>query len=129
MPYTQRIEGLDQLRRELALVPDRIVKEGQKIVGKAMLNIKKDAQQKVRVERWAHLPHLARSFGYDLDRTGYVITGIGGADMEKLQGKLDIYIENGTSRTPANAHWTWAFNAELPNFDRYAEDLLAGLLT
>jgi hypothetical protein len=49
--------------------------------------------------------------------------------MEKLQGKLDIYVENGTAHTPANAHWTRAFNEELPNFEQYAEDLLAKLLT
>lgn len=128
MPYSQRIEGLDDLRRELGLVPDRIVDEGEKIVKKGMLNIKKGAQRKVRVERWAHLPHLARSFGYDVVRTGYVITGTGGADMEKLQGKLDIYVENGTAHTPANAHWTRAFNEELPNFDRYARELFEGLL-
>lgn len=129
MPYSQHVEGLDELRRELARIPDRIVDEGQQIVSKGMLNIKKGAQERVRVERWAHLPHLARSFGYDVDRTGYVITGTGGADMEKLQGRLDIYVENGTAHTPANAHWTRAFNEELPNFERYAEDLLARLLT
>jgi hypothetical protein len=129
MPYSWRVEGLDQLRRELGLIPDRIVDEAEQIVSKGMLNIKKGAQQRVRVERWAHLPHLARSFGYDVDRTGYAIRGVGGADTEKLQGGLDIYVENGTAHTPANAHWTRAFNAELPNFERYAEDLLAKLLT
>lgn len=128
MPYFQHVEGLDDLRREFELIPDRIVDEAEKIVSKGMLNIKKGAQQKVRVKRWAHLPHLARSFGYDIDRAGYVITGTGGADMEKLQGKLDIYIENGTSHTPASAHWTRSFNEELPNFEKYAEDLLEKLL-
>jgi hypothetical protein len=129
MPYSWRAEGLDKLRRELELIPDRVVDEAEQIVSKGMLNIKKGAQQKVRVERWTHLPHLARSLGYDIDRTGYVITGTGGADMEKLQGRLDIYVENGTAHTPANAHWTRSFNEELPNFERYAEDLLAKLLT
>jgi hypothetical protein len=129
MSYSQRIEGLDQLRRELGLIPDKILDDAEKTVGKGMSNIKKGAQEKVRVHRWAHLPHLARSFSYDVTRTGYVITGEAGADMEKLQGKLDIYIENGTAHAPANAHWTRSFNEELPNFERYAEDLLAKLLT
>lgn len=131
MPYTQRVEGLDELRRELAELPDEIVREGKQIVSKGMLNIKKGAQQKVRVKRWAHLPHLARSFSYEVDtlQRGQVIRGRAGADMEKLQGKLDIYIENGTAHTPASAHWTRSFNEELPQFDKYAEDLLAKLLT
>lgn len=128
MPYTQRSDGLDQLRRDLAALPDRIVVEGEQIVSKGMLNIKKGAQQRVRVQRWAHLPHLARSFGYDVTRRGRVIRGEAGADMDKLQGKLDIYIENGTANTPASAHWTRAFDAELPNFDRYAEEYLARLV-
>ena len=128
MPYSQNASGLDDLRRELALIPDRIVDEGEKIMSKGLLNIKKGAQDRVRAQRWAHLPHLARSFGYDIDRTGYVITGVAGADMEKLQGKLDIYVENGTAHTPASAHWTRSFDAELPNFNRYADDLLERLI-
>lgn len=128
MGYRQDTSGLDELRRELRVIPDRIVDEGERIVGKGMYQIKKDAQRRVRVERWAHLPHLAGSFGYDIDRTGPVITGTAGADMEKLQGKLDIYIENGTAHTPASAHWTRSLDAEMPNFERYCDDLLAGLL-
>lgn len=128
MPYSQRTEGLDELRRELRLLPDEIVEEGKAIVGKGMANIKKGAQQRVRVQRWAHLPHLARSFSYDVTYRGNIIRGEGGADMEKLQGKLDIYIENGTANTPASAHWSRAFDAELPNFERYAEDYLARLV-
>lgn len=130
MSYNQRTDGLDELRRELADLPDGIIDEGKKIVGKGMLNIKKGAQQKVRAHHWAHLPHLARSFGYEVDtlQGGGVIRGRAGADMEKLQGKLDIYIENGTAHTPASAHWTRSLNEELPNFERYADDLLAKLL-
>ena len=128
MPYSQRVEGLEELRRELRLIPDKINDEGEKIVGKGMSNIKKGAQQRVRVERWAHLPHLARSFSYDVTRRGDRIRGEAGADMEKLQGKLDVYVENGTAHTPANAHWTRSFDAELPNFERYAEEFLARLL-
>jgi hypothetical protein len=128
MPYSQNADGLDEIRRELAALPDKILDEGERIVGKGLLNIKKGAQDRVRVERWAHLPHLARSFSYDVTRNDRVIRGVAGADMEKLQGRLDIYVENGTAHTPANAHWTRAFDAELPRFERYAEDYLARLI-
>lgn len=128
MPYSQRTDGLEELGRELRLIPDKINDEGERIVGKGMLNIKKGAQQRVRAQNWAHLPHLPRSFSYDVTRRGDRIRGEGGADMDKPQGKLDIYIENGTANTPASAHWTRAFDAELPNFERYAEEFLARLL-
>lgn len=128
MPYSQRVDGLDQLRRDLERMPDEILADAKAIVGKGLLNVKKGAQQRVRTQRWAHLPHLARSFSYDVTRTGHVIRGEAGADMDKLQGKLDIYVENGTARTPASAHWTRSFDAELPNFERYAEDLLSRLI-
>lgn len=128
MPYSQNTSGLEELRRDLAALPDKILDEGERIVGKGMLNVKKGAQQRVRVQRWAHLPHLARSFSYDVTRRGRLIRGEAGADMEKLQGKLDVYVENGTSNTPASAHWTRSFDEELPNFERYAEDYLARLL-
>lgn len=128
MAFSMETSGLDELRRELAVIPDKILDEGERIVGKAMSNIKKGAIQRVRVERWAHLPHLPRAYSYDVKRTGRVIRGEAGADMEKLQGKLDIFVENGTANTPANAHWTRSFDEELPNFDRYAGDLLDGLL-
>jgi hypothetical protein len=128
MPYSQDVSGLDELRRELAVIPDRILDDGEKIVGKAMSNIKKGAIQRVRVQRWAHLPHLPRAFSYDVKRTGRVIRGEAGADTEKLQGGLDIYVENGTTHTPANAHWTRSFDAELPNFERYCDELLDRLI-
>jgi hypothetical protein len=128
MPYSQRSEGLDELRRELALIPDRILDEGERIVGKGMSNIKKDAQRRVRTERLAHLPHLPRSFSYDVTRRGQVIRGEAGADMEKLQGKLDIYLETGTATSPPHPHWGPAFDAELPNFNRYADELLERLI-
>lgn len=129
MPYSQRTEGLAELRRELASIPDRIPDEGEKIVGKGLSNIKKGAQQRVRVERWAHLPHLARSFSYDVTRPGRLIRGEAGADMEKLQGKLDIYINNGTATKAPSNHWGRALDAELPNFYRYADELLKRLVT
>lgn len=128
MPYSQRTQGLEELRRELRLIPDKINDEGERIVGKGMSNIKKGAAQRVRAENWAHLPHLTRSFSYDVTRREDRIRGEAGADMEKPQGKLDVYVENGTAHTPANAHWSRSFDAELPNFERYAEEFLARLL-
>jgi hypothetical protein len=129
MPYSQNASGLDQLRRDLKALPDRILDEGERIVGKGMSNIKKGAIQRVRVERWAHLPHLPRAFDYEVKRTGGVIRGEAGADMAKLQGRLDVYVEHGTATNPANRHWSRSLDAELPLFERYAEEFLERLIT
>lgn len=128
MPYSQRVEGLDELRRELALLPDKILDEGERIVGKGMSNIKKGSQQRVRAANPAHLPHLARSYSYDVKRTGRVIRGEAGADMEKPQGRLDIYYQSGTATSVAHPTWSLAFDEELPKFERYAEEYLARLI-
>lgn len=128
MPYSQRADGLEELRRELALLPDEILDEGERIVGKAMQNIKADAQRRVRADNPAHLPHLARSYSYDVKRTGRLIRGEAGADMEKLQGRLDIYYTEGTATSPPHPTWSPALDEELPRFERYAEEYLARLL-
>lgn len=127
MPYSQHTSGLDALRRDLELIPDEIIAEGKKIVGKGMSNIKKGSQDRVRAAHPAHLPHLARSYSYAVTRKGNVIRGEGGADMEKPQGKLDIYYQMGTATSAAHPTWSLALDAELPNFERYADDLLADL--
>jgi hypothetical protein len=128
MPYSQRIEGLDELRAELRLIPDRLLDEGERIVGKALSNIKSGAVQRVRADRPAHLPHMARSYSYDVDRRGHVIRGEAGADMEKLQGRLDIYYTYGTATSAPHNHWWASLDEELPRFMKYADDLLDRLV-
>lgn len=128
MPYSQHVDGLDEFRKTLAALPDEILDQGERIVGKAMSNIKKDAQARVRAGHYAHLPHVARSFDYDVTRNGRIIRGEGGANRDRLQGELDIYLEMGTATSSPHPHWSPAFDAELPRFDKYAEDYLAELL-
>lgn len=128
MAFSMKASGFDQLQQDLKLIPDKILDEGEKIVGKGMRNIQVDARKRVRVEHLAHLPHLPRSFTYDVTRRGYVIRGEAGAELTRLQGGLDIYLELGTATSPPHPHWAPALEAELPNFQRYAEDLLDGLI-
>lgn len=128
MPYSQRVDGLDELRKTLAALPDEILDQGDRVVGKAFSNIKKGAQQRVRADNPAHLPHLARSYSYDVRRQGRIIRGEGGADMEKPQGRLDVYYNQGTATSRPHPVWSQALDEELPRFDKYAEDYLAELL-
>ena len=131
MPYSQRTDGLDDLQRRLAVLPDEILDEGERIVGKAMSQIKTDTAQRVRADNPAHLPHLARRtswISYDVRRRGRVIRGEIGANLEKLQAKLDIYYTQGTATSAPHNHWWQSLDEELPKFDRYAEEYLARLL-
>jgi hypothetical protein len=131
MPYSQRVDGLDELRAELKLIPDRILDEGEKIVGKAMSQIKKGTAQRVRADRPAHLPHLVRTsswISYDVDRRGQVIRGEIGADMEKEQGGLDLYYTYGTAHSAPHNHWWQSLDEEMPRFEKYADELLERLI-
>lgn len=128
MPYSQRVEGLAEFQRELKALPDEIIEQGKRIVGKGMSNIKKGSADRVRRANPVHLPHLARSYSYDVRRQGTVIRGEGGADMEKLQGELDIYYQSGTATSAPHPTWSLAFDEEQPRFDRYAEEYLAKLV-
>lgn len=131
MGYSQRVTGLDELRAELGKLPDEIIATGKRITGKAMSQIKKGSQDRVRAAHPAHLPHLARSYSYAVTtrQQGQVIRGEAGADMDKPQGKLDIYYQMGTATSAAHPTWSQAFDEELPKFERYAEDYLARLIT
>jgi hypothetical protein len=132
MPYSQRSEGFDELRRDLALIPDKILDEGEKIVGKALSNIKKGTAQRVRADRPAHLPHLVRTsswISYDVDRRGQVIRGEIGANMEKEQARLDLYYTYGTAHSAPHNHWWQSLDEELPHFNKYADELLERLVT
>lgn len=100
--------------------------EVKKVVGRGMMNIKRDAQNRVRGH--AHLPHLARSFTYDVTRAGDAITGEIGAERGRLQGKLDVFIEYGTPTSAPIPHWAPALEAEGPKFEKALGDLGVDLI-
>lgn len=105
---------------------DECPEEVKKVVGRGMLNMKKDAQARVRGH--VHLPHLARSFTYDVVRRGDVITGEIGAERGRLQGKLDVFIEYGTPTSAPIPHWAPALEAEGPRFEKALGDLGVDLI-
>lgn len=111
--------GLDALVRDLELIPDRVLDKGARIVGQGMNNVRGDARKRLRASRFAHLPHLPRSFDYDVTTTGYVITGEAGANRDKLQGGLDPLIEYGSPTSAPHPHWAPALEAEVPKFEKY----------
>jgi Bacteriophage HK97-gp10, putative tail-component len=111
--------GFAELAADLERAGKDITDEVAKVTGKACNNIKKDAQRRVR--GYPHLPHLARSFTYDVDTLGSLVVGEVGAEHERLQGKLDVYIEFGTPTSAPIPHWRPAADKEIPVWVDYLD--------
>lgn len=118
--------GLDTLAADLRRAADEIGPKVAKVTGRAMNNIKKGAQRRVR--GYPHLPHLARSFTYDVTTTKAAVTGEVGAEHDRAQGKLDVYIENGTPTSAPIPHWRPEADQEIPVWQRYLDDVAAEAL-
>lgn len=120
--------GLDALAADLRRSGDEILPKVAKVTGMACNNMKKDAKQRVDRRGLPHLPHLARSFSYDVTTRGTTVTGEVGADRNKLQGGLDAYIEDGTPTSAPVPHWRPALDKELPVWQRYLDEVAAEVL-
>lgn len=94
-----------------------------RVTGKALNNIKKDAQARVR--GYAHLPHLPRSFTYDVKKQAGRIVGEAGAEHQRPQGKLDVFIEHGTPTSRPIPHWAPAADREIPVWHGYLDKVAA----
>lgn len=111
--------GFDEFADDLRKAQADIRGEVAKVTGKALNLIKKDAQRRVR--GYPHLPHLARSFTYDVKTFADRVAGEVGAEHERLQGKLDVFIEYGSPTSAPIPHWRPAADAERPVWERYLE--------
>lgn len=111
--------GFDDLADDLRRAQQDIKPEVAKVTGKALNLIKKDAQRRVR--GYPHLPHLARSFTYDVRTLSDRVVGQVGAEHERPQGKLDVFIEMGSPTSAPIPHWRPAADAEVPVWESYLE--------
>jgi hypothetical protein len=116
---------LGQLAADFDRAGQDITKKVTKVTGMACNQMKRDAKQRVDGRGLAHLPHLGRSFTYDVTTRGDTVTGEVGAEHERLQGKLDVFIENGTPTSPPIPHWAPAADKEVPVWHRYLDDVAA----
>jgi hypothetical protein len=118
--------GLDGVSADLRKAAEEIGPKVAKVTGMACNNIKKGAQRRVR--GYPHLPHLARSFTYDVTATATTVTGEVGAEHDRLQGKLDAYIEDGTPTSEPIPHWRPEADKEIPVWQKYLDDVAAEAL-
>lgn len=115
--------GLDELAADLANARAKIMPELAKTTGMALGKIKRDAQK--RVSGYPHLPHLARSFTYDVKILTASIDGEVGAEHERPQGKLDVFIEFGSPSSAPIPHWAPAADREVPVWIGFVEKIAA----
>jgi hypothetical protein len=115
--------GLDVLAADLDKAAEDIPKKVAKVTGMAMNKMKKEAQQTVR--GMAHLPHLPRSYTYDVTTRGDTVTGEVGALHERLQGKLDWIPEYGSPTSAPIGQWARAADREVPVWQRYLDEVAA----
>jgi hypothetical protein len=118
--------GLGEWAAQLQAAGKDITKQVAKTTGMACNNMKKDAKR--RVDGYAHLPHLGRSFTYDVKTSGTTVTGQVGAEHERPQGKLDVFIEFGTPTSAPIPHWAPAADKEVPVWTKFLERIAAEAL-
>ncbi len=99
-----------KLEHDLGKSRDDILDRVERITRKAIENIEDHAADLVR--GYAHLPHLPRAFTHDVDRSSREVSAVTGGDWERLQGRLDVFIEYGSPTSNGIPHW-------LPASDRY----------
>jgi hypothetical protein len=114
---------LGRLAGDFDTAAREVRKKVARVTGTAMNKIKKDAQKRVR--GFPHLPHLARSFGYDVTTRGDVITGEVGALHERPQGKLDVFVEFGSPTSRPIPHWAPAADREIPFWMQFLDRVAA----
>ncbi len=121
------MSGLNELQAVLENAQRDVVPEAKKVLARAALNIKRDAQRKASGIR--HAPAYPRSIGYDTTWNGTLGRAEIGPDKDKRQGALGNILEYGTVNNPPYAHLGPALDYEGPNFERYLGELGEDLLT
>lgn len=119
--------GLKEWRGVLEAAAADVVPEARKVVARASLNIKRDAQKKI--SGLAHAPHYPRAIGYDTAVSGTRVTSEIGPDKKKKQGTLGAVLEYGSVNNAPLAHLGPALDYEVPNLERYLGELGEDLLT
>ncbi len=112
---------LGLLADDLDAADEEIVNQVKKVTSKTLLEIKKEAKQRVDSRGLPHLPRLAMSFGYDVTTTKDEVAGEVGASTQKGQGALDHLIENGSPTSEAIPHWAPAADRQVPLWHEFLD--------
>ncbi|MCX5066907.1 hypothetical protein OOJ91_13730 [Micromonospora lupini] len=117
---------LKKWQHDLDAVLLQAPKETRAVVQRGALNIKRDAQGRVR--GLAHAPAYPYAISYDTKETPASYTAEIGPDKAKRQGALGNLIEFGSVNNAPRPHMIPAGDAERPRFEKAMEDLAARIL-
>lgn len=118
--------GLDELIAAFDLTHDEIEERLSRITKEALHRITDDAKAQIIAARYRTLPHLAKSFTSELtSHNERQIQGEAGALWERLQGRLDVFIEFGTPTSNPHPHWQPAADREIPRWINELEEACA----
>jgi hypothetical protein len=120
--------GGDEVRAVLRAAARGVAPEARKVLNRAALNVKTDAQRRASGIRYA--PAYPRSITYDVDWRGDAGRAEVGPDKDRRQGALGNVLEYGiaSQNTLPHPHLGPALDAEVPNFEKYLGDLGEELL-
>jgi hypothetical protein len=117
---------MKEIQDELKRAQRDAGREAEKVLKRAALNIKKDAQARSRGIRYA--PAYHRAIGYDTAWRGDAGWAEIGPDKDRRQGALGNILEYGTINNAPRPHLGPALDAEVPRFVEQLEKLGEELL-
>lgn len=130
MSYRIDTEELDQLAADLASNADRLGPEVDRVVERGALNIRRDAQRRIRSQSTGtYLPHYPRSISYDMDnaRGSYAEAEIG-PESGMSQGGMGPGVEFGSAHTAPLPHLFPAFEDEQPQLLKHLQRVVGEVL-
>jgi len=117
---------VEALALALARIGDDAESEGEKIVAKGALNIKKRAQE--LAPKGPHTPHYAQAISYDIRKKSGDIEAEIGPKRGRRQWGLGNLLEYGSVNNPPHPHHEPALDEEEPRFYEHAEKLAESLI-
>ena len=120
MVFRVDASGVDALTNDLSAAPGRLRVQVGQIVNRGALNIRRDAQRRIRGQiTGKYLPHYPRSITYDIERAGDMVEAEIGPESDMPQGGMGPGVEFGSANAPPLPHLIPAYEAELPRFYRF----------
>lgn len=123
-----RIHGLDELIKDLELLPERAVKAFTDVMGHAGSSIKKDWRARWVTMPHEHIPHLVKLISYSTDRKRFTFSVEVGITKGRWQSRLASFIEYGTLTSGPHPGGLPALEAETPKMGAAAQQVVMDLL-
>jgi HK97 gp10 family phage protein len=105
------VEGLDELKRDLAEAPEKMRTNARKATQVTSVKMKRDMQSRAKRAAGTHARAYPSSITFDVAEEGDRVSSEIGPDKERPQGALGNILEGGSSTSAPHPHVTPAFEA------------------